>query len=516
MKKGKNGKAIVMKKAQPPAKLLSPNLQATSSQSTPRVSTPIINETQKRNEAIRFALTHLLAIKPLSLRESITAIRARNSAVLPVLERIAEKESNGDWRLKKRGYRDLDVWGFPYRTVDRDAVVENAIDAFDALRFGPKDPIWQGLLPQEQRFKGITLSKLKLLQPTDVAPKPKVTEKKTAKKFGKDGTDAKKAGKKEAKISADNPSATKAAGDKSTLRDGGAGKTASGTKNGKAVRETDSTKTAKFAQTNPSSSKPKTPSPLSKSPPVNASDFEGHHARKVLPGSPSPAKQPVDRKRPVSKAPRLSSDSEDSRPARKVLPEKQSLKRAADDRNERNESQTSAKKSRLDGHAVAPLVRKPLPADRTSSQPAKRKMDDDDSSSLDSAPLKTRRLLANGSGAVRKVSTAIAPATPDPAARKKLVAKAPSGSSRSGQAPQQQRAAVDSSDSTSPDEALSLRQSMALASKFRSFYKKYEQLYRDISGAAEPPSQERRDELLRMHTRLADMKRMIGGAAGRS
>ena len=78
------------------------------------------------------------------------------------------------------------------------------------------------------------------------------------------------------------------------------------------------------------------------------------------------------------------------------------------------------------------------------------------------------------------------------------------------------RADSSNSDGTSPDEALSLQQSMALASKFRRFYKTYEQLYRDISGAAEPPTRERRDKLLRMHARLTEMKRMLGGEAGRS
>lgn len=519
-----------MKKAQPPAKFLSPNLQATSSQSTPRVSTPtLLSETQGRNEAIKYALIHLLAIKPLSVGECATTIHARTSMVQPVLERIAEKESSGDWRLSKRCYKDLDVWGFPYRsTADREDVIENAIYAYDAQRIDPKDNLWQFLLPPQDRFKGKTLSKLRLQQPTAGTPlaKPKVLEKKTAssrpdpKKALKDSSDAKKVAKSS---SSDGPPTVKSAKDKAVRRDGEAAKTASGTKNGKAgetVREKDTKKAKAGPAPKTASSKPKTPSPLSSSPPVNASDFEGGHpVHKVLSGSPSPTKRPLDNKRKVAgdegklaaaKRVRSSSDSEDSRPLRKFLPvERQPVKRAAAD--EKNESPATAKKVRLDGHEAGAPVRKPAPAPRSSSQPAKRKVDDDDSSSLDSAPLKTRRLLANGAtGAVRKVSTATT-ATPDSAQRKKL-ATGPSGSSRGAQAPQSRPAAhTDSSNSggTSPDEQLSQRQSMELASNFRRFYKTYEQLYTEISGAVEPPSKERLDELLRMHASLEDMKRML-------
>ena len=369
----KKGKAVNVKKARPSAKFLSPNLQATSSQSTPRVSTPtVLSESQERNEAVKFALIHLLAIKPLSVAECASTIRARTSMVQPVLERIAEKESTGDWRLSKRCYKDLDVWGFSYRPDDREAVIEHAIDAYDAQRIDPKDAIWQGLLPPDQRFRGTTLSKLKLLQPAAITPKPKVLDKKAArqdaKKPGKEAPDPKKAvqPKKDAKISADSPHAVKSIKDKAVIRDGEVGKPASGTKSGKAVGETDAAKKAKAGPSKAASSKPKTPSPLSKSPPVNASDFEdGHPVHKVLSGSPSPTKRPVDKKRkaaadgrPAAKTSRLSSDSEDGRPARKFLPEKQPLKRAADDRNG---SPAAAKKARLDGHAAAPPVRKPLP-----------------------------------------------------------------------------------------------------------------------------------------------------------
>jgi hypothetical protein len=147
-------------------------------------------------------------------------------------------------------------------------------------------------------------------------------------------------------------------------------------------------------------------------------------------------------------------------------------------------------------------------------------LEDDSSSSLDSAPLKTRRLLANGaavSGHSRSVISKVA--APDAAvARKKQAVKtgpaARGGGGGHGGQGARGGGGSDSSNSggTSPEE-LSRRQSMSLASKFRRFYAQYEQLYKDINSAVEPPSKARKDELLKMHYRLSEMKKMLVGAA---
>ena len=81
-----------------------------------------------------------------------------------VLRKWGERtDSDGEWRLDKRSYKDLDVWKFPYPAqADRQAAIDNAAAAFDRLRLSREDPLWQMLLPKHERGKGKILSKLHL------------------------------------------------------------------------------------------------------------------------------------------------------------------------------------------------------------------------------------------------------------------------------------------------------------------------------------------------------------------
>ena len=81
----------------------------------------------------------------------------------PLLEKYG-RESNFDktkFNLSERGYKELDVWDFPYGSEDdRKGAIERAIAAYDRQRISVVDPLWQKLLPKQERGKGKSLSKL--------------------------------------------------------------------------------------------------------------------------------------------------------------------------------------------------------------------------------------------------------------------------------------------------------------------------------------------------------------------
>jgi RNA polymerase II elongation factor ELL len=67
--------------------------------------------------------------------------------------------------------------------------------------------------------------------------------------------------------------------------------------------------------------------------------------------------------------------------------------------------------------------------------------------------------------------------------------------------------------SGSPPLALSWRQSLDLAKKFRQYYDRYAKLYMELSTSVEPPSREKREQLLSMHRKLEEMKREVRSGA---
>lgn len=117
------------------------------------------------SKAQRFALLHLLAVRPLPE----TTIQQRTHVPPEILSKllftVADKSGSGSdtvWALARNRFKELDVWSFPYSPHDRELAIENAIHALDNLRLNPRDKLWQLLLPQSERNKGKTLSKLSL------------------------------------------------------------------------------------------------------------------------------------------------------------------------------------------------------------------------------------------------------------------------------------------------------------------------------------------------------------------
>lgn len=215
----------------------------------------------------------------------------------------------------------------------------------------------------------------------------------------------------------------------------------------------------------PVNTKPKNPSPLSVSPPVNASDFsENHPVHKVLAGSPAKP---------------MSGNSD------------RTLKRKANDLD-----------SNIHNHNLPvkqPRVNRPTPAHtpassngrmngNTPSSTGSLKRKSDDSSSSNTPIAKVRK--------VTNIDTGMA--------------------ARYNNNHNNQVSPGDTSSSnTSPSiPSLSFRQTVELSQKFQKYYKKYETLYWKLAEADTSPSDTQRSELLNMHKKLEEMKREIKAGAG--
>ncbi|KAL6252791.1 hypothetical protein RBB50_000510 [Rhinocladiella similis] len=147
----------------------SPRLGPTSNALSPGVSA----KDRVRLDAIRIPLVHLLAVRPMSLKEICKKLRASKEDCERLTEKVARDSKQGDSlrELKEKSYRELDVWKFPYQSSDeRQAAIDHAIQAYDRMRVEKKDTLWQLLLPQQERGKGKILSRLNFDKP--VAPKP--------------------------------------------------------------------------------------------------------------------------------------------------------------------------------------------------------------------------------------------------------------------------------------------------------------------------------------------------------
>ena len=85
------------------------------------------------------------------------------------------------------------MWNFPYKNEDdRKGAIERAIAAFDRQRISVSDPLWQKLLPKDERGKGKVLSKLGNLShgPISQAKTPRINVESAA--AGGDASDKEK------------------------------------------------------------------------------------------------------------------------------------------------------------------------------------------------------------------------------------------------------------------------------------------------------------------------------------
>lgn len=170
----------------------SPFLTASYSPKTGPTSAPLASGTwtkeRIRLDAIRIPLVHLLAVRPMTPKVICDQLHATKDDIDKLLDKVSWESKAGDGKreLKEKGYRELDVWKFRYRSQEeRQKAIDRAIQAYDRMRVEKKDPLWQLLLPPEDRGKGKILSRLNFNKPapSHATPKPE--------RSGDDGNESK-------------------------------------------------------------------------------------------------------------------------------------------------------------------------------------------------------------------------------------------------------------------------------------------------------------------------------------
>jgi RNA polymerase II elongation factor ELL len=442
-----------------------------------------------------------------------------------LLPKIAKRstQDTDKWQLTDKSFREINPYNFPYATSEeREQAIEGAIKSFDRLRLTKDDKLWQILLPREERGQGKCLSRSKV-KPLEAKPKASTPLHKMS-DFTKKKPAAKKADEKIAEKKVDGEKKTK------TVKEGAASKLSKAAKeriigsDKPAVKEVKEhvTKSATSAQapassdnkaaprpapstdapkirtkkistteTNSSNStprakpkmavardsyqnrqhrpvkpvyntKPKNPSPLSASPPVNASDFEDSHpVHKALAAAASPVKSSYGNSdRPLKrKANEIDSDIHNHSLA---------VKKPNADRATPNHTN-----GRLNGSTPS------------SNSSLKRKSDDSSTSNTPTVP-KVHKVTSINVGLASRYNHNNSHPSP--------------GDS--------------SSSTTSPTiPSLSFRQTVELSQKFQKYYTKYEELYWRLTEATSPPTEAQRNDLLKMHKKLEEMKREIKAGA---
>jgi len=120
------------------------------------------SEDDVKMQAMRTPVIHLLAMGATTSESILTKTHIPKVDLDQILQKSGKKV-DGKWELADRAFRDLDVWAFDYPSQkERQSAIDGAIRAYDRLRLGKDEKLWQMLLPKEERGKGTILSKLQL------------------------------------------------------------------------------------------------------------------------------------------------------------------------------------------------------------------------------------------------------------------------------------------------------------------------------------------------------------------
>ena len=140
----------------------SPPIGATSSPHLGAAPTSApTSEEDLKLRAMKTPVIHLLAIEPLRSADIADKTHIPRGDLEDILRRIGKQDEAGKWHLSDKAYRDLDVYKFEYPAKEkREAAINNAVKAYDRMRVERTNQLWQLLLPQEERGKGKTLSRL--------------------------------------------------------------------------------------------------------------------------------------------------------------------------------------------------------------------------------------------------------------------------------------------------------------------------------------------------------------------
>ena len=464
-----------------------------------------------------------------SLAKTCRASAASVRDLLPKIAKRSTQDAD-KWQLTDKSFREINPYNFPYSTSEeREQAIEGAIKSFDRLRLTKDDKLWQILLPREERGQGKCLSRSKV-KPLEAKPKASTplhkvsdfTKKKPAAKKVDDKPTEKKADSEKkiktvkegsskiskavrdrivpqdkptvkevkedvTKAAAPTPAPISKAESKATSRPGPsteapkiktkkvptAGGTSSNTNTAPRTKPKMATARESYQdrQHRPVkpiyNTKPKNPSPLSASPPVNASDFEDNHpVHKALAAAASPVKSSYG-----------NSD--------------RSLKRKANDID-----------SNIHNHSLA--VKKPNPDRVVHSRTPSHTNGRPNGSTPSSNTLQKR-----------KPDDSSVTNTPTTAPKSRKVTNISVGlASRYNHNNSHPSPGDSSSSTTSPTiPSLSFRQTVELSQKFQKYYTKYEELYWRLTEATSPPTEAQRNDLLMMHKKLEEMKREIKAGA---
>jgi RNA polymerase II elongation factor ELL len=475
--------------------------------------------------ALRVPVIHLLARQPASEASLAETCRTSQANMRELLPKIAKRSSpDADkWQLTDKVFRELNPFKFPYQSPeDREQAIESAIKAFDRQRLAKDDKLWQVLLPHEERGKGVCLSRSKVkaieAKPKASTPMHKISDLTKKKAVAKKADDkpverkAKVVKEPEAKAKVDVKAKT-AVKERPLVKDvkyepkkASTSSTATSLPARPAAPPTDrytsSTDPSKVRSkkvpnsedkstprvkpkmagrdvhrerqarpvrpTMPINTKPKNPSPLSASPPVNASDFEDSHpVHKALAAAVSPA----------AKSANGNSD--------------RALKRKANDiDSDIHNHNLAVKKPHIDratpNHTPSHTNGRLNGSTPSSNNSLKRKSDDSSSSNTPSTAPKVRKVTNIDTGAASRYHNNNSQASPG----------------------------ASSSSTTSPSvPSLSFRQTVELSQRFQKYYKKYEELYWQLTESDKAPTEAQRNDLLKMHKKLEEMKREIKAGA---
>ena len=150
----------------------SPALGATTAQSKEITSIPslglgsgVSEEETRIKEALKTALIHLLAVRPVSEKFIKKTLACSKLDLNPLLAKYGRPTvlDPDKYDLSDNGFKELDVWAFKYNDPnDRASAIERAVKNYDRKRISREEKVWQMLLPKAERGKGKILSKLQL------------------------------------------------------------------------------------------------------------------------------------------------------------------------------------------------------------------------------------------------------------------------------------------------------------------------------------------------------------------
>ena len=463
----------------------SPALKPIASPSHNKSPNPSNGSLADQAKLDRAPLVHELAVKPQSTDHLRNKWQGRPEDFNKALEKVADQKS-GKWELRDKAWQELDVWNYDYDEDDRQAVINAAPKKFDKARISPSDPIWEKLVPKNERGqgKGASLSKVQKRIAEGPAAAPAKLGKIAANRTDENSNSSK---------DNDDTASDRSKGGESMAR---VGSTKGKKPNGKEAQvkrllgKTKSTTTTKAATPKTSPSKPKAaPSNGKKvlsAEIVENSDSSGDEAPAPAAPKPKPVTKPVEK------------------PAEKLATKAKAP------------ASTSASASKATTKPAAKPAKRPLPAED----------DGDDSSSSSGAPLAKRNKMEKPAPAPQRKRPEMKPQPPrdysrynnkntSPTKSSPLASSPPTNASDMSSSSNEDRLSAASKKRKANDDSLAPAakrqyrdQLIQRAQRFKSQYIRYEALHREVARMTHPP-QNKVDELLREHERLKKMKQKI-------